>query len=175
MPRLHVIDPTTESGPGVDLLNGPLKSKQINIFKGIANNANVLEALLGFGQGIKNVLSAAEHEVIALVCAEKRHCEYCTAAHTMVAKSLGIDDEASSNIRQGNVADEKQQALIDFTSLIIETNGFVTDEQFDSFKAAGFDDAAIVEVVAGIANNTFTNLFNHVNDTEIDFPIPAQV
>jgi uncharacterized peroxidase-related enzyme len=175
MPRLHLVDPNTETGPGVDLLNGPLKAKQINIFKGIANNANVLKALLEFGQGIKNALTGPEHEVIALVCAEKRHCEYCTAAHTMVAKSVGLDEETSARIRQGQVGDPRQQALIDFTIATIETDGFVTDEQLESFKAAGFDDAAIVEVVAAIAYNTFTNLINHVNDTEIDFPIPAQV
>lgn len=175
MPRLHVVDPTTETGPGAELLNGPLKNKQINAFNGIANNADVLKALLDFSQGIKNSLSSAEHEVIALVIATKRHCEYCTAAHTVVAKSLGIDEEASYGIRQGNSTDTRQQALIDFTTAVIEADGFVTDEQFDSFKSAGFDDAAIVEVVAAIAFNTFTNLFNHVNDTVIDFPIPAQV
>ena len=33
MPRLTNIDPSTDTGPGADLLNGPLKEKQINISK----------------------------------------------------------------------------------------------------------------------------------------------
>ena len=32
MPRLTSIDPATDTGAGADLLNGPLKEKQINIF-----------------------------------------------------------------------------------------------------------------------------------------------
>ncbi len=35
---------------------------------------------------------------------------------------------------------------------------------------AGFGDDAIAEIVAGVALNIFTNYFNHVADTDIDFP-----
>ena len=38
MPRLQTVDPNTDTGPGADILNGALKEKQINIFKGLAAN-----------------------------------------------------------------------------------------------------------------------------------------
>lgn len=176
MPRLNVIDPKTDTGPGADILNGPLKDKQINIFKGIANNAPVLKAFLNFMGGVKGgSLTNAEHEVVALVTAADRNCDYCTAAHTQIAIGAGISEPQTANIRRGEGADDRQQALIDFTQGILETNGFVTDEQIETFRKAGFDDAAIVEVIAAITVNTFTNLFNHVNETVIDFPEPAAV
>jgi AhpD family alkylhydroperoxidase len=86
MSRLNVIDPSTDTGPGADLLNGPLKNMQINIFKGMANNAGVLKAFLAFMQGVKaGSLTTAEHEIVSLVAAQRRECEYCLAAHTQLA------------------------------------------------------------------------------------------
>jgi alkylhydroperoxidase family enzyme len=52
MPRLKNIDPTTDTGAGADLLNGPLKEKQINIFKGLAAHAPVLQAFIAKGTGL---------------------------------------------------------------------------------------------------------------------------
>lgn len=176
MPRLHAIDPATETGPGADLLNGPLKQKQINIFKGLANNPGVLKAFLAFKTGINTgALTDREHEVIALVTAAKRDCEYCSAAHTIVAQGVGIDEEQALAIRRGQVDDPKMQTLIDFTSAVLDTNGYVSDEQLESFRSAGHDDAAVIEVLAELALNRFTNLFNHVNETVIDFPVPLVV
>ncbi len=176
MPRLNVIDPSTDTGPGAEILNGPLKAMQFNVFKGIANNAGVLKAFRGFAGGVKaGSLTEQEHETIALTTGQKNHCEYCLAAHTKIAQGTGLTEDNILTIRQGNGVDDKNQALIDFTLAILETQGFVTDEQLQQFKDAGFDDAAVIEVLGAIAVNTFTNLFNHVNETEIDFPVAATV
>ncbi len=176
MPRTNFIDPNTDSGPGADILNGPLKAKQINIFKGLAAHPPVLEAFLGFAGGAKGgALTDAEHEIVALVCGEKRHCGYCVAAHTTIAAGAGFDEEASLNIRRGTANDDRHQALLDFTAAMLDTHGHVADDQLAAFKSAGFGDDAAIEVVAAIAVNTFTNYFNGMHDTEIDFPVPATV
>jgi uncharacterized peroxidase-related enzyme len=176
MPRLNIVDPATDTGPGADLLNGPLKAKQINIFKGLATNAGVLEGFLGFKKGIMTgTLSPQEHEVVTLVASQRNNCEYCLAAHTKVAAGMGIDEEQVLKIRQNQGADAKQQALIDFINAVMETNGFVSDEQLDAFRQAGYGDDAVIEVIAEIAVSVFTNLFNHVHETEIDFPVAQPV
>ena len=41
---------------------------------------------------------------------------------------------------------------------------------FVNVSSRGFDDAVIAEVVAGVALEIFTNYFNLVADTEVDFP-----
>jgi alkylhydroperoxidase family enzyme len=38
-------------------------------------------------------------------------------------------------------------------------------------RAAGFNDAAVVEIVLTAALNTFTNYINEVAKTDIDFPV----
>jgi uncharacterized peroxidase-related enzyme len=176
MPRLATIDPANDTGPGADLLNGPLKEMQVNIFKGLASHPQVLEAFLGWSAGLKaGALSAAEHELLALHISENNGCEYCTAAHTMIAEGVGIDAETALDARRGEAKDEKQQALIDFSGAVMETKGFVSDAQLETFRNAGFGDDAVIEVLAAISAHTFTNLYNHVHATDVDFPTPPTV
>ena len=93
MPRLTTIDPTTDTGAGADLLNGPLKAKQINIFKGLAAHAPVLQSFMAWTQGAKaGALTEIEGEVVQLLAAEKMNCDYCLAAHSMIAKGTGLSE-----------------------------------------------------------------------------------
>ena len=176
MPRLTTINPTTDTGAGADLLNGPLREKQINIFKGLAAHPPVLEAFLGWAQGSKGgVLTAAEGEVVQLLAAEKMDCDYCLAAHTKIAQGTGFSEEDCMNIRKRTSDDSKTQALIDFTAQTLDTYGNVSDETLAAFMDAGFNTQAAIEVLAGISVLTFTSLYNHVNNTVVDFPEVATV
>jgi alkylhydroperoxidase family enzyme len=44
------------------------------------------------------------------------------------------------------------------------------EAELPRLREAGFDDAEITEIVADVALNIFTNYFNLVAGTEIDFP-----
>ena len=48
--------------------------------------------------------------------------------------------------------------------------GGVADTDLEAVRRAGFDDAAIVEVVANVALHVFTNYFNRLAGTDLDFP-----
>jgi alkylhydroperoxidase family enzyme len=51
----------------------------------------------------------------------------------------------------------------------------VPTAELDAFKAAGFDDAAILELLVNVVLNIYTNYTNHLARTDIDFPAaPAQ-
>ncbi len=47
----------------------------------------------------------------------------------------------------------------------------MTDWDVEAVREAGFSDAQIVEIVALVADTTFTNFLNNVAQTEIDFPV----
>mgnify|MGYP006097406541 CR=1 FL=1 len=176
MPRLKNIDPTTDTGAGADLLNGPLKEKQINIFKGLAAHAPVLQAFMGWAGGSKGgALTSAEGEVVQLLAAEKMDCHYCLAAHSIIAKGTGLSEDDCVNIRKRQSDDTKMQALIDFTAETLDTNGNVSDKTLTAFMDAGFNTEAAIEVVAGISVMTFTSFYNHINDTVVDFPEAVSV
>jgi len=176
VPRLQNIDPTSDTCDGAELLNGPLKEKQINIFKGLAAHPDVLKAFMGWAQGSKGgALTDMESEVVQLLAAEKNNCNYCTAAHTKIASGAGMSEEQSLDIRRRISSDPKIQALINFTAEAIDDVGFVSDVTLDAFMAAGYNTQAAIEVVAGISVMTFTSFYNHVNDTVVDFPEAATV
>ena len=48
--------------------------------------------------------------------------------------------------------------------------GEVSDSELQRARAAGLTDGELVETVANIALNIFTNYINHVARTAIDFP-----
>jgi alkylhydroperoxidase family enzyme len=52
----------------------------------------------------------------------------------------------------------------------MSTKGFVSDDDLADVRAAGYDDGEIGEIVAAVALNTFTNYFNSVGETQLDFP-----
>ena len=58
-----------------------------------------------------------------------------------------------------------------FTRQVLATRGNVAESDLQAIRAAGFGDDEIVEIVANTALNIFTNYFNHVAGTEIDFPV----
>ena len=51
----------------------------------------------------------------------------------------------------------------------------VTDEQLQAVRDAGYTDEQVVEIFAETLKNIFTNYFNHIAQTEIDFPFVPSV
>ena len=51
----------------------------------------------------------------------------------------------------------------------------ISDADLAVVRRAGCDDGAIAEVVAHVALNAFTNFFNNVARTDLDFPRPARL
>ena len=173
MPRLNTIDPATATGKAKELFDGPLQGKHLNIFKGMANSPAALQAYLGMAGALgQGALTSAEQEIIALVTAEKNTCDYCLAAHTYMGKAAGLSEDQTVEARRGQVGDAKLNALATFTKSLLDKNGFADEGDISTFKAAGYTDEHVVEVIANVGLNFYTNYFNHVNGTDVDLPAP---
>ena len=171
MPRLTPIDPATATGTVKEIFDGPLKGKHFNIFKSLANSPAALQAYLGIGGALQNgMLTPAEGEVIALAVGEANGCEYCVSAHTGLGKMAGLTDAQTMEARRGRMSDEKLNTLAKFVRTLNEKRGYADEQDLAAMRAAGYTDGHIAEAVMHFALNTFTNYFNHVNDTEIDLP-----
>lgn len=173
MPRLQPIPLESAQGKQRELLEAAKKKlgKHINIVATMANSPAVLEAYLGFSGALgHSKLSAKAREAVAMRIGEKNHCQYCVSAHTTVGKMVGFTEEETVKARQGEAADPTVQAVLDLSDAIAQTKGFISDDQFNAAKAAGLSDEEITEVVGLVALNYFTNFFNHVAGTEVDFP-----
>ena len=118
----------------------------------------------------KGTLPARLREQIALAVAQANECDYCLAAHFAVGRMVGLTAEQIRDSRLGTAVDPKADALIRFALKVVEARGAVGDDDLAAVRSAGFDDAAIAEVVANVALHVFTNYFNRLAETDLDFP-----
>lgn len=96
-------------------------------------------------------------------------CHYCLPAHTAIAHMLKVDDEVIDALHKGEpLTNEKLRALQETTRELVEKRGHLSEEQEAAFKAVGYDDQQLMEIVLGIAQKTMSNYANHLADTPID-------
>jgi uncharacterized peroxidase-related enzyme len=146
-----------------------------NLFRVVANSPAALEGYLGLNGALaKGSLDAKTRERIAITVAEINGCGYCLSAHAYIGKNVAkLDDAEITANRSGASNDLKANAAVRFAAKVVNARGHVSDADVAAVKAAGFDDAQIVEIVLHVALNTLTNYVNEVAKTEIDFPVVA--
>ena len=172
MPNLTVVDPSSTTGAVREIFDGPLKGTHLNIFKGMGNSASGLKAYLGLSEAqAAGSLSKAEQEAVALAVGELNTCDYCLGAHTMIGTKAGLSEDQTLAIRKGDSAgDDRLDAIVTLARSIVKHNGFAPVEDIDTFRASGFDDGAVIDVLVAVVQNIYTNYFNHLNNTELDIP-----
>ena len=144
-----------------------------NLFRLVATSPQALEGYLALSGALaKGALPAQTRERIALAIAEINGCDYCLSAHSYLGKNLaGLDDAEIAANRSGASNDPKADAAVRFAASVARSRGHIGDADFSAVKLAGFTDAQIVEIVQHVALNTWTNTFNNVFQTDIDFPV----
>ncbi len=174
MPRIKPVDPDQVPAKSKPLLEGVRQKLGItpNLMTTLAHSPAALQAYLGFGQALSGAsLPGKLREQIAVAVAGENSCGYCASAHTLLAGKAGVPgDEAARNLR-GESSDPRTAAALDFARTIVKKRGHVPDAALRSVRAAGFTEAEVIEIIATVAVNIFTNYFNHVAQTEIDFPV----
>jgi len=173
MPRIQLATPES-SPPSTTALLDAVKQKLgavPNLVAAMANSEAVAKAYLGFSETLSHgALPARLREQLALVVGETNGCHYCVAAHTALGKMAGLSEQETCDARTGAGSDEKGSAALIFAQRVVKQRGLVSDEEFQEVRDAGYTDGEIGEIVAHVALNIFTNYFNHVAGTEIDFP-----
>ncbi len=167
-----IADAPEASRPLLDAVAKQLGSAP-NMFRSIAISPRALEGHLGmFGALAKGTLPAATRERIALAVAEVNGCSYCLSAHSYLGRHLAkLDDAEITANRNGASNDPKADAAVRFAAKVARERGHVAEADFAAVKLAGYSDAQVIEIVQHVALNTWTNYFNEVFQTEIDFPV----
>ena len=174
MPRINPVDPQTADGAAKDLLDGVKAQIGMvpNIFATMVQSPSVLDGFLAFSGSLgKGALSAQLREQIALTVAGASNCNYCASAHTAIGKGAGIGEAELRRNLQGQSDDNRTQAVLSFVRQAVDRRGWVGDDEIQALRDAGLGDGEIVEGVANIGVNLFTNYFNHIARTDIDFPV----
>lgn len=173
MARIKALNPEQATGRTKELFD-IVKSKMgmvPNMMKTLGNSPAVLNAYLGFNAGLNySSLGGKLGELIALTVANENGCKYCNAAHSFIGGKLGIKGQDITNARNGVSIDPKINAALFFSKEILDTRGAVSNESLQKVRAAGYDDAQILEILAQVSLSIFTNYANILADTDIDFP-----
>jgi uncharacterized peroxidase-related enzyme len=172
--------------PSFNSATGETAEVYAQIKKAIGNVPNTFAAIGAYGPAaLKAILQAdsvlasgslskRDLETIKLVISGVAGCDYCVAAHSLLGKLSGLKPDELKSIRNGRpTGDAKRDALVRFVRLLAETSGTVSAEDFADIRAAGYSDAQLVDISLAFATTAFTNVFNRINDTAIDFPAVA--
>jgi uncharacterized peroxidase-related enzyme len=171
--RIPSLDPANAIGPNkkhFDLLQNALGMVP-NMARAMAQSPAVLEGYIVLSGALsKGTLGRKLGEEIALAMAGTNHCDYCASAHSALAKLTGLSEVQVTDAIHGKGVDPKESAAIQFATTIMEKRGRISDADFQSVIEAGYTPAQAAEIVAQVALNVFTNYFNNVAGTDIDFP-----
>ena len=175
MTRIFTIAPADASGASAEVFAAIKKSIGMlpNSFATVGTHTPIgLSTMLQLDQVIAtSTLSKADNEVVRVVVSELAGCDYCLAAHTMLAKKAGLSRSTILQLRAGQPSgDAKRDALAGFVRMLVTTSGTVNVGALQAVFAAGYTERQVIEISMAIAAITFTNLINRINDTTLDFP-----
>ncbi|CAB3627590.1 carboxymuconolactone decarboxylase family protein [Achromobacter sp. ACM03] len=173
MSRVPLIDASSASADRKALLtqiHGAFGATP-NMFKAVANSPAALQSMWGaFGALGGGVIPAKLGEQIAVAVADRNACEYCLAAHTALGRKAGASAEEMAAAQGGDAADPKTAAALRFALKLVEARGQVSEADVQAVRAAGYSDQEIVEILAHVALNLFTNYVNVAFAVPVDFP-----
>lgn len=172
MSRITLVDPATATGDAKALLDAVQAKLGVtpNFIRVLANAPAALEGFLGlYTIAGKGALDAKTRERIALTVAEANSCQYCVSAHTAIGRGTGLDDGEIEAARRGASSDPKAAAALGFARALVASSGAVSTAEFAAARDA-LSEEEIVEVIAHVALNVFTNLLGKSLRLTIDFP-----
>jgi uncharacterized peroxidase-related enzyme len=143
-----------------------------NFLRVLGNSPSAAKAFVATETNLASgQLTPRERSLIALAVAEINGSEYGLSAYYAIAKSLGVPQEEILLARKASSSDPRLAAILHFTRAITLQRGDVSDTVFQNLRQAGINDAQIIEIVANVASNIFTNYFTSMARTEVDFPL----
>jgi uncharacterized peroxidase-related enzyme len=173
MNRIAPLDPTKASPKAQELLGGVHAKLGMtpNMMRVMAHAPAALEGYLGLSNTLGGgAFDGKLREQIALTVAETNLCGYCLSAHTLIGGKFGLSTDELSAARAASSTNARTDALLKLARAIVLSRGELSDADLKTARAAGVSDAELVETIANVALNLFTNYVNHVARTAVDFP-----
>jgi uncharacterized peroxidase-related enzyme len=141
-----------------------------NLYGIFAESPTALRAYMTMGKIFDDSsFSATERQLIILAVSRYNECDYCMAAHTVVAGMQKVPADVIDAVRGDRpIIDDRLEALRLFATAVVEKRGWVSDDDISAFLAAGFSRAQILEVILGVSFKTLSNYTNHVAEPLLD-------
>ncbi len=145
----------------------------------MAHSPGLLGAYLDGYQRFRteSAFTPAEQEVVLLAISRFNRCDYCMAAHSWVAEKMSnVPADSLAALRDGKpLPDAKLEALSRFTRAMTDTRGRPGGDEAARFRAAGYSDRHMLDVVLALGVKTISNYSNHLFETPVDAAFAAHV
>jgi uncharacterized peroxidase-related enzyme len=144
-----------------------------NFLRIVAKSLSAMRAFAGMEHALaRGCLTAKERQQIALTVAEINGCDYCRLAHARTAREAALTDQDIRLARKAAAAEPRANAMLRFTQAVVLQRGEISDAELALVRQAGLSESEIIEIIANIALNIFTNYLNIISKTETDFFMP---
>lgn len=173
MSRIALVNPSqasTQAAPVLEQIHGAFGVVP-NMFRAVANSPSALNSMWGsFAALGGGTLGARLGEQIAVAIADRNRCDYCLAVHTVLGQKAGASAAEMAAAQAGESQDPRTAAALMFALAVVERRANIDDADVEALRAAGFSDGEIVEIMAHVALNLFTNYVNVAFKVPVDFP-----
>jgi uncharacterized peroxidase-related enzyme len=170
--RIPLLDPGSAPSPVRETL-AAVKAKigmVPNLYRVLGQSPAALTAYLSIGEALQSArLELPLRERIALAISQRNSCHYCLSAHSAIARKAGVSPDGIREARTGHATPGREEAAVGLAISLVEKRGWIDDSELASVRSKGLTDGEIVEVVAMVAQLTFSNYTNHLAHTPIDF------
>ena len=143
-----------------------------NMYAVMANSPGLLETYMdGYDRFRKDSgLTPAEQEVVFLTISRTNGCDYCVAAHSLIADQMSkVPPAVTEAVRDSRaIPDPKLAALNAFTDVLLTKRGLPSKADVAAFLAAGYGERQVLELILAIAVKTLSNYSNHLFHTALD-------
>jgi uncharacterized peroxidase-related enzyme len=163
---------STAGTSSAELLDGVKKAWGFvpNLHRVLAESPAALEAYNTLWEiAEKTSFTPQERNVAYLAIIYENECTYCMAGHTNLSRMAKVDPDTITAIRNGRpLADPKLEALRQFAAKITRQRGVVSETDVSAFKAAGYDNRAVLDLLVLAATKLISNYTNHLAQTPND-------
>ncbi len=141
-------------------------SKAPALYRQIGNSEPSFIAYMGMERALEQcALSVRDIEMIKLYMSVRNECGFCRNTHHKKALAAGIPPEQAERLlAQQPSGDARLDCLLEALHSLIDTNT-ISDAQLAALSDQGFGEDAWVDLAMAAATISFTNWFNHINDT----------
>ncbi len=168
--KIHTIESAPEASK--PLLQGSQKAFGMipNLHGILATSPQVLEGYQKLHELFCNSsFNAQELTVVWQGINVEHECHYCVPAHTGIAHAMKVDPALTDALRNEQpMPTTKLQALLDTTLIIVRNRGHISQEQLDSFYAAGYGEQHLLDIILGLSQKVMSNYINHIGNTPVD-------
>ena len=147
-----------------------------NIAGAMATSPVLINSLVGlFGRVHGGSFTEAQIQTLLLTNAVSNACSWAVAFHSTLALQQGLTQADVGAIRDGrSPTDRTLGALSTLARTLIEKRGRISDQDRETFLAAGFGRDHLLEVIAVSAASTITNYTGNVTDPPLEAAFQAQ-